>query len=354
MYSLSALVLNYSDIRISVSEIFLMKKPDPAIFWLILLFFSGGCRHGINTYEPVQAQIEKVYIADYGQALFALDPLKVKEGLDSLSGRFRFFIGDKPDTLKVLQIREFIMDPFNRELALKCKEVYPDLIFLEEGLTKTFRNINTVYPKFRVPDVYTYVSGLLYESPVEYLDSVMIIGLDMFLGWDYEQYRAAGLPVYLTRRMEPQNIIPECSRQIAFSLLPKNMQPKTLLDFIILHGKILYAMDLFLPGVPDSLKIGYTKNQLNWCSENEAEIWRLFIDQEMLYRSDAFLNGRFIQDGPFTSGLPEGSPAMLGRWIGWQIARSYMKKNSGTDLTQLFELGDSQQILSGSGYKPKK
>ncbi len=298
--------------------------------------------------------MRKYKIADYGKALFALDPVNVKEGLDSLSGEFRFFIGDDPDTLKVIQIREFIMDPFNRELAIKCREVYPDLNFLEDGLLTSFRTIKTIHPGFRVPEVYTYVSGLLYESPVEYIDSVMIIGLDMFLGWNYAQYRAAGLPVYLTRRMEPQNIIPECSRQIAFSMVPENIQPKTLLDFMIFHGKILYAMDLFLPGTADSLKIGYTTNQMKWCSENEAEIWRLFIDQEMLYRSDVFLNNRFIQDGPFTAGLPEGSPAMLGRWIGWQIVRSYMKKNSGTDLNRLFILADSQQILSESGYKPKK
>jgi len=331
-----------------------MKKLHTAVLWLIFLFISGSCQHGIKSHEPAQTQIKQVKIADYGQALFSLDPLNVKEGLDSLSGEFHFFIGDDPDTLKVIQIREFIMDPFNRELAQKCMGVYPDFVMLEDGLTKTFRNIKTIYPGFQVPRVYTYISGLLYESPVQYIDSVIVIGLDMFLGWNYENYRAAGLPVYLTRRMEPQNIVPECSRQIAFSLLPENTKPKTLLDFMLLHGKVLYAMDLFLPGIPDSLKIGYTKNQMQWCSENEAAIWRLLIDQEMLYRSDAFLNNRFIQDGPFTTGLPDGSPAMLGKWIGWQIVRSYMKKNSGTDLRQLFEIGDSQQILSRSGYKPKK
>ncbi len=329
-------------------------KPIPAIFWLIILLLAGGCRQRTISHETGQAQIPKVKIKDYGRALFALDPEKVKEGLDSLSGKFQFFIGNNPDTLKVIQIRDFIMDPFNRELAQKCKEVYPDLNFLEDGLTKTFGTIKAIYPGFRIPQVYTYVSGLIYESSVEYTDSVLVIGLDMFLGWDYKQYREAGLPVYLTRRMQPQNIIPECSRQIAISLLPENFQPKTLLDFMILHGKILYAMDLFIPGTPDSLKIGYTMSQMKWCTENEASIWRLFIDKEMLYKTDALLNSRFIQEGPFTAGLPEGSPAMLGRWIGWQIVRSYMKKNNGTDLMQMFEMTDSQQILSRSGYKPRR
>ncbi|MCK9399544.1 MAG: hypothetical protein M0Q51_06065 [Bacteroidales bacterium] len=330
-----------------------MNKFTLAVLWFTLVFIAAGCHPGINTHEQ-QTQVEKVRIADYGKALFALDPLKVKEGLDSLSGEFHFFIGDDPDTLKVIQIQDFINDRFNRELFRKSGEVYPDLNFLEDGLTKTFGNIKAVYPEFQIPRVYTYISGLLYEFPVQYIDSVIVIGIDMFLGWDFEQYRAAGLPVYLTRRMEPANIIPECSRQIAFSLLPENPQTKTLLDQMIIHGKVLYAMDLFVPGTPDSLKIGYTKSQLKWCFENESELWRLFIDQEMLFRSDPALNSRFIQDGPFTAGLPDGSPAMLGRWTGWQIVRSFMKKNSGITLRQLFELADSQQILSQSGYKPKK
>ena len=331
-----------------------MKKIGLISTCFIAILITGSCNHCIKSQDPAQAGIDRVKIADYGRALFALDPMKVKEGLDSLSGEFHFFIGDNTDTLNVIQIRDFIMDPFNRALAEKYMKVYPDLVFLEDGLTKMFSLVNVHDPSFTAPRVYAYISGLLYESPVEYLDSVMVIGLDMFMGWDYEQYRAAGLPVYMTRRMGPENVIPECSRQIAFSFLANDSQPKTLLDFMILHGKILYALDVFLPGTPDSLKIGYTGSQSNWCSENEASIWRLLIDQEMLYKSDAFLVSRFIQDGPFTAGLPDGAPAMLGKYIGWQIVRNYMKKHSKTGLIQLFQLEDSQEILSQSGYKPRK
>ncbi len=331
-----------------------MSNHTRLFLWLLFTLAFFGCKPGLKPGEPASAQLDQVRITDYGQALFALDPYHVQEGLDSLSAKFGFFIGENPDTLQALQIREFIMDPFNKELEKKCREVYPDLRFLEKGLTETFGNIKSIKPDFQSPQVYTYVSGLLYESPVQYLDTVMIIGLDMFLGWDYEQYRAAGLPVFLTRRMEPPNIVPECARQVAYSMIPEENQPKTLLDFMIFHGRVLYAMDLFLSDTEDSLKIGYTAAQMKWCNENEAAIWRLFIDQEMLYKSDGFLNNRFIQDGPFTAGLPDGAPAMLGRWIGWQIVKSYMKKHKGADLQQLFALSDSQLILSSSGYKPKR
>jgi uncharacterized protein YjaZ len=73
-----------------------------------------------------------------------------------------------------------------------------------------------------------------------------------------------------------------------------------------------------------------------------------------LFSPDPLVIRKFIQDGPFTAGMPEGAPAMLGKWAGWQIVRSYMNKHRDVSLEQLFKTTDSQVILSESGYKPKK
>lgn len=297
---------------------------------------------------------DSIVIKNFGETLFNLAPLGLKYELDSLKDEFSFFLGDSIDTLQFIQLKEFILDPFNRELAEKCQETYPDKDFLSAGLARVFGMAQEHFPGFQFPRVYTYVSGLMYEQPVQYVDTVMVIALDMFLGWDYPPYRAAGIPVYMTRRMERQNILPECAREIAYAYIPGTFNPKILLDHMILHGKLLYALDQLLPGTPDSLKIGYTQSQHKWCTENEQPVWRILMDQELLYKSDPHLKARFIQDGPFTSGLPDGAPAMLGRWIGWQIVRSYMQKNPQVSLMQLFQAEDSQAILAGSGYKPKK
>ncbi|MDX9906557.1 MAG: hypothetical protein RBS55_08240 [Bacteroidales bacterium] len=324
------------------------------VIFILLLISAAGCGPNPNKGQIPETRIQKIKVKNYGQALFSLDPMNVKQGLDSLSSEFSIFTGVDPDTLQALQIREFIMDPLNRELAAGCAEKFPSLEFLNIELTDCFAAVKRADTTFNIPEVYTYVSGLIYESPVEYADSVMVIAMDLFLGWDYQPYRAAGIPVYMTRRMERQNIVPECARQIAISKIPTRFEPKTLLDFMILHGKVLYALDKYLPGTPDSLKMGYTSDQSAWCNSNEANIWRMLIDQEVLYSTESFANNRFIMDGPFTSGLPDGAPAMLGRWIGWQIIRSYMMKNPGISLEELFAQNDSQAILSNSGYKPKR
>lgn len=318
------------------------------IFFLFLML-TGCSQPGKNS-----GGIDPVVIRPYGEDLFALDPLNPGQGLDSLLDKYHFFLGDDPDTLSLLQLRDFIMDPMNRQLAEDSKRKYRNAPFLPHELGSLFEECSIHIPGFRQPDVYTYVSGLLYENPVQYIDSVLIIGLDMFLGYDYPAYRAVGIPVYLSRRMESVNILPECARQIAISLIPPETEPKILLDHMILHGKVLYAMDLLLPGTADTLKIGYTDEQSQWCLDNEKELWRLLIDQDLLFSPDPIIIRKFIQDGPFTAGLPEGAPAMLGKWTGWQIVRAYMKKHGDRSLAGLFSATDSQIILSESGYKPRR
>ncbi len=329
-------------------------KAKRSILTSLAILFLFSCQAPDSKQPSRKSEAPTIIIKDYGHALFSLDPDRLHEGLDSLSESFRIFTGATRDSVQVQQIRDFVTDPFNRELAAASRQVFPEGAFPASELTQLMNEIQKNIPGFQTPEMYTYISGLMYEMPVMYQDSVLIIALDMFLGADFEPYRAIGIPRYVARRMIPENMIPECARQIAYSWLPGDNSPKTLLDHMLLHGKVMYALDVLLPSTADSLKIGYTPGQLEWCRNNEASLWRLFIDQEMLYKGDAHILSRFMQDGPFTAGLPDGAPAMTGKFMGWQIIRAYMKKNPTISLDALFSTHDAQQILSRSGYKPPK
>jgi hypothetical protein len=240
------------------------------------------------------------------------------------------------------------------DLKRKTGEVFPDLSTLERELTKAFSYWKYHFPSDTLPEVYSYISGLYYEAPVEYFNGIMIIALDLYLGPGYEPYRAIGLPMYTTRRMTPDFIVPECMRQVALSHIPAEYSPRTLLDHMVLHGKVLQFMDAVLPGMPDTLKTGYSREQEEWCEENEGSIWKLLLEDELLYSTDPFVINKFMLDGPFTSGLPKESPAMLGRWIGWQIVGAFMENHPQMAMPELFSLRDSQKILSASRYKPTR
>ncbi len=130
---------------------------------------------------------------------------------------------------------------------------------------------------------------------------------------------------------------------------------KTFLAQMVYYGKQLYLKDVLTPDADDATKMGYTPEQIKWCKENEAEIWRYFVERNMLYDTDANLLRRFILPSPFSKfylDLDNESPGRIGVWMGWQMVKSYMKNND-VSLQQLLDM-DEKELFLQSKYKPKK
>ena len=122
---------------------------------------------------------------------------------------------------------------------------------------------------------------------------------------------------------------------------------------MIHQGKLMYFVDAMLPEMHDSLKIGYTKLQLDWCKKNEAQMWSQLIEYKMLYSNKRMDIIRYINASPTTSGFPLESPGRTGVWIGWQVVRQYMKKFPEKTLADLMQNSNYQQILNDSKYFPE-
>ena len=111
-----------------------------------------------------------------------------------------------------------------------------------------------------------------------------------------------------------------------------------------------------MPFHTDAQKITYSEDQLQWARLNEEPMWRHFIEEELLYSTDNKLNQRFLDPAPFSKfglELDSESPGRLGRYIGWQIVRSFMAKNDNISLNQLLGM-PAEDIFKGSNYKPSK
>jgi hypothetical protein len=188
----------------------------------------------------------------------------------------------------------------------------------------------------------------------------MSIGLDMFLGKDSKFYGAIvqSVPLYQSRRFEPEYIVPRVTEVYAREeLFPERDEDQTLLAKMVHNGKILYFMDQVLPeSTADTIKIGYTGQQMAWCQQYEGNIWGYFLENEFLYETDYQKIQVYLTDGPFTPQLGDkrSSPPKLGVWIGWQIVRRYMSENPKVTLQELMKDTDAQKILTKAKYKPKE
>ena len=243
------------------------------------------------------------------------------------------------------------------DLNHEVDSVFPNLEKTEAELTETFKYIKYYYPKAQIPRFIGFLSGFSYQTPIG--DNYAGIGLDMFLGKDSKFYGALvhSLPLYLSRKFTPAYIVPRVSEYYARENLFKEQdEDRSLLAKMIYNGKILYFMDQVMPDhMPDSVKIGYTDKQLDWCKAFEAEIWGFYLESNLLYETDYSKIQVYLSEGPFTPGLGEknASAPKLGVWTGWQIVRKYMEENPDVTLQQLMADKDSQKILTKSKYKPK-
>jgi hypothetical protein len=306
----------------------------------------------------------QVHIDRFDQEFMALDTLQVSAGLSQLYTRYPVFlpvylehilnVGPYEDTSlrQMREIRQFITARDIRLLHDTVNAHFPDMNDIAGPLRQGFRYIKYYFPQFRPPRVVTFISGLANYGAVT-ADSVLGIGLDMFLGPEFVPYGqvADPYPGYMLYQFTPGYIAADCFKVIQQEMFPMPAGG-TLLDQMIARGKQLYFLDRVMPDTPDSLKAGFTGTQLAWCRDNAQAIWQYFIQGNLLYIHDMQQIMHYIGPGPGTQGMPAPAPGDIGSWVGWQIVRKYMDEHPETSLEDLMSLKDSQALLSQSHYRP--
>jgi len=319
---------------------------------IILFSCSGTGSRNLNI-DVSKIDVPPVLIKRYEKQLFTIDKNSFKESLKKIAPEFPVFLNtDLDDTLNLIRLHDFIESPLNIKLYDSSLVVFPNLSTYENQLTDAFKRYKFYFPEIELPSVFSYVSGLSFEYPIQFYAGDMIVALDMYLGKDFSEYRRTGLPLYKIERMNNDFLIRDCINEMCFyTYLEK--PGKNVLQRMINEGKRLYFLDAMLPETPDNIKIGYPKQKLNWCIENESKIWAFMIENKILFSSDMLVIRKFFTDGPYSNSFSTDSPARMGEWVGWQIVRAYMNRNPEITLQQLLIEEDSQKILTDSRYKPK-
>ncbi len=257
-----------------------------------------------------------------------------------------------PEHISDSVLLERTKDPIQKLIQKSVDSVFSDFEPTEADIKALFKHIKYYNPSFKKPRVITVFSDVDYRNKVIVTDSIVLIGIDNYLGADHEFY--ASFYKYIRKNLKKDQIVMDLADAYASRFLN---QPRryTFLEELIYQGKKLYLKDLWIPTAEDTTKIGYTSDELLWTQENEFYIWQYFVENELLYSTDDKLVGRFIAQAPFSRfnlELDSESPGAIGQYIGWQIVRSYMENNP-TSLLQMLQM-DAQTIFNKAKYKPKK
>lgn len=318
-----------------------MNKFLGILFILLLV----SCKNKVERKIDVSGIDVTVSINRFDQKFYetTIETLpKVKEDYPFL------FPEQNPDSVWLNRINN------KEEIALykKAQGVFKNFEAEQPQIEMLFKHIKYNHPTFQSPQILTLITNLDYQNKVLYSEGFLFISLDMYLGGNDEIYK--DFPLYLARNFDKSQLMVDIGNAIGASYFIPSTN-RQFIDLIVNEGKKMYQLDCYLPAASNAQKMGYSVEEINWAAANESAVWAYFVENKLLYSTDADLYTRFVANAPFSKfyiDIDKESPGKIGVWMGWQIVRSYMENNDVT-LQQLLQT-NAEEIFKNSKYKPKK
>ncbi len=328
-----------------------------AVFILVLAVF-GSCRR-----DPYQVNVSgnevDIEIKRFEKDLFAVDPSETGQALPYLQGEYgRFFelfnrniigIGSPGSIAYPDYLKRFLTDYLNNEVYRAVVEKFDDLGQIEDDFSGVFSHYRYYFPDREIPEVISFVSR--FNRGIVVARGILAVGLDMYLGRDSKYYEMLGYYQYQRERMHPGRIVPDCMYSWGVTEFEYNDSIDNLLSNMIYQGKMMYFTKSMMPSAPDSVIMGFTPAETEWCRTFEKHAWTHLVERKLLFETSPMTITRFIKDGPFTRDFGQNSPARAAVWIGWRIVESYALGRK-VPLDELMCEDDYQKILNRSAYDP--
>lgn len=346
------------------NRIILVKKVLHRVLTPVLaVFILVSCSSDrLKDVDLSRVDMQPVKILRLDQDVFKTAPDSFRAGskrmYDKYGNFYNSFIfnvinlgGERDSVFKSL--KNFVTNSDMKELHKMVDKTYPEeeIKKLEDELTRAFSYFKYHFPNTEMPLQYvSFISGWNYN--ITTMDSTLGISLDMYLGANNKYYQMLQWPRYKVRTMGPEYLMSDAMRGWIIHCFDKNETQTNLLNHMIFYGKIYYALDAVLPFTEDSVKIGYTSVQMEYCRQYKKNLWAHFLEKDRLFKNDLKELAPYVSEAPFTSAISKQCPPRIGMYMGWQVVRAYMDKNKDVTLQQLMDEKDAQKILTKSKYKP--
>lgn len=255
------------------------------------------------------------------------------------------------DAQTIVGMQRFIENQDIQSIFSEIDAQFPKKEFKKNEFENAFRHYKYYFPNDTIPQIIGYYSNFNARALV--FGDTLAVGLDMYLGADNDIVKripVSSLPQYFKDKMESDYLVSDALKIFLLNKHYKDMG-EDFLSTVISLGRIMYLLDAIMPQTEDWKKMGYFSKEIEWCNENEEQIWAYIINDKMLFSVEQERINNLIGEGPNTKGLPANSPSRVGIWMGWQIVKDYMDENPDTTIQELLNEKDSKKILKY--YKPQ-
>jgi hypothetical protein len=336
----------------------MIKKEFIFVVLISIILASCNTRNRVNidlSDINVDAEIKRL-----DQDVFQIDLDSTQEDVNVLVNNYREFfelynsmiikLGNPYSKSYPELLKGFVTDYTMNKIYTKTTEVYPNLNDLETELEEAFKRFKYYFPEKKIPAFYTYIGG--FNQSIVVTDSMLGIGLDKYLGSNCIFYKRLGIANYLQQNMIPEMISIDAVKSWTLTEFDYNDSIDNVVNNMIYQGKIQYFLNATFPNKADSLKFGFSGDDVRWCIKNEKQMWNYLIDQKLLFSTDYMVINKLINPAPFTTGFPNESPGRASVWLGEKIVSAYMNRFPNLTIKELMLDDNYQNILSESRYEP--
>lgn len=318
---------------------------------------SGDMNEADSTTADIAIDSEPMKIERFDRALAEYPQLTVEErdSVENLYAPAVALLGQisgRGDTEEMLldQARSVYMTIFQPDVESHL----PGLTDAENRLGGIRQRANKLLPEIEFPvRIIGYVTP--YEQTIVRMDSVVFVGLNHYLGSDYEGY--VSFPQYIRELKHSGRIPYDVTEAIVATNYPAEMSANsTTINQMIYEGAIVMAIQQLSGDKTPANALGWAEQQLKWAEENEGRIWEKMAQENMIYSRDPAITARLLDRSPATTIVHPDAPGRLGRYVGYRIVEKYLADHPEMKLADLLSprFYDAEGVLIEAKYSPIK
>ncbi len=329
------------------------------IILLVSVIIMYSCGNSNKWDIDVKQQKINFVFKDFAKDLFSVNPDSVWQAVPILNEKYGTFFNLY--NTQIINIGSSNMFDYNEKLnyfltdpdiygSYVMSEKYIDKQKIQKELKQAFKHYAYYFPNKIIPEFYVHISGFNQSIVVD--SGYVSVALDKYLGNNNKYYQMLRTPKYKMANMIPEKIVPDVMFVWGQTEFVFESENDDLISNMLYYGKLHVFLDAMLPNLSDTIKWGYSSGQLEWCKRNEQRMWLYLVEHKQIFESKYKTIQTYVQDAPFTNNFSKQSSPRTGRWIGYQIVKSYLKNNPNVTLQQLMLDNNYRDMLNKSKYKP--
>jgi hypothetical protein len=233
---------------------------------------------------------------------------------------------------------DFTRNPYYKRLSKRIAEKFPKLDGSKQLIEDGFKRLRVHLPKAKLPETILFMNSY-FSSSMYCTEKEIGVGLERYLGAKTDVIKELPGDVFyewIKEAMEPEYLERDAVCAWVLTHICEPGKDMNNIEAIIQWGKILYLTRAALPEQEERILLRYQAADYEWALKNERAFWEYLVKHDMLFQKNETDQAGFLQEGPFTSGLPQKGPDRLGQFLGYRIVCSYMEQYDLT-LQQLLD-----------------